>query len=397
MNVLSGVTPGVCAANKAMVLDANKSITGIESITLAAGSATLGSYGLGSQLAPFSDGWGSGEYGTILSGQWAQNLVLQIRGNSNQDSFAVATSVNGGNLAASVTNGIPFRIQNDGNIFMNPALSVAYVNIGASGGDKKLKLNGTLVTATATELNLLAGLTELPGGGGGGSVQANLTGGGTTYQITPNITHVLYNATQRRTIKLPDTTLISVGHTIRFHMNIEVVEYADKPILGLFHSAVERLHIGNHLPATSYDFAVNKSVAFFDAVYLGLQSLETGQGASPAFNSWVVRGDFPNSKYSVITPGANVLISEILPSVIIMDPDNSTVYCNLGNGIAAMEGMRWTIKKNGLGTLTVRRDPGAANTWIDGEEPWSMNLSTHATFIYTRNPANGYANWYLIN
>jgi hypothetical protein len=138
------VTPGAGTASKALVLDANKAITGIT--TLGADTINVetlnitGSSGVDTLTT-------TGNVGIKTS---ALDYALEINDAAGDVLRLSYNDANGGPSS----NRVDFQVSSTGTLTITPVGTTPSVNIaGHNGSTQGLQLGGTLVTSTATELN----------------------------------------------------------------------------------------------------------------------------------------------------------------------------------------------------------------------------------------------------
>ena len=138
LNYLADVTAGTAAASKALVLDANKDIGDLRYLT--AETLTLNFSGSGYPLVIVD--------GALLDGE-SRSIIIGKNASAKNRGFLSFLYTSTG----SVSNHLKFAIQDN---YTSLDIYQSTVDISThNGSDKGLSLNGTLITASAAELNLL--------------------------------------------------------------------------------------------------------------------------------------------------------------------------------------------------------------------------------------------------
>ena len=154
LNKIAGITDGNALASKALVLDSNRAINNLGDMRFDSPGTSSGSLPAGIRIFDPSDSIvtqalpiTTTKSGVVFESEQGQNIVISIRGNEVTDSFFITSCAHPVGLNSDFTaRFVPFRITSAETIHIT--------------GD--LYLNSLLLTSTATQLNLLSGLTVLP-------------------------------------------------------------------------------------------------------------------------------------------------------------------------------------------------------------------------------------------
>lgn len=288
-----------------------------------------------------------------------------------------------------------------------------------NGSTTGLKLAGTLVTASAAELNILDGLTsstaelnilngatittndlnhlagiyDNPNTHLALSVTFRTVDGTSDFNLTKLHTNVVYSSTLQKKLILPPIADIEVGHTIYFHITSE----GPGPIIEVDTLVTEGIICDRLDP--QYRIEINEPRnCYLACTYLGVVKSTYTMSDTAA---WQLSGNFYQEQVRTLTTGTYSLLdvanTNVLYTMNLCDTSGGGITIQLNQlNFKHLYGREFSFKTTHTNDLTLSPNAGANLEGTTTDKIFGTSYST-ITIVYTWNTSSNRAEYWIKN